>query len=130
MLGAMSRTAASALLAVSILAALAPGGCASEPGEADGPMDGGPDGGVVDGTQSFNQMIRPLVTLCVTCHSAGTNEPNLTSYLALGARYRVKPGATNILVTKADASGGVHYGYPYFDFDQKKVVAKWIDSLP
>lgn len=85
---------------------------------------------MVDGTESFNKMIRPLVTICVTCHSAGTNEPNLTSYLALGAKYRVKPGATNVLVTKGDASNGNHYGYPYFDLDAKKIVAKWIDSLP
>lgn len=119
------------LLAAAWIAALGlgPGGCSSDSGEADGPTDG-PDGGMVDGTQTFNQLIRPLVPICLTCHSAGANEPNLTSFLALGVKYRVKPGATNILVTKADASNGMHYGYPYFDVDEKKTVARWIDSLP
>ncbi len=66
---------------------------------------------------------------CIGCHSSGTNEPNLTSYLALGAKYKAKPGATNVLVTKADSSNGIHYGYPYLDIDGKRVVARWIDSL-
>jgi hypothetical protein len=115
-------------LVLCVVAALA--ACSSDEASPDAPSDGGSDAPVVDGTQSFNQLIKPLVVGCIGCHSSGSNEPNLTSYLALGARYRVKPGATNILVTKADSSNGQHYGYAYLDVDGKRTVARWIDSLP
>lgn len=118
----MARAKISALLlAAALLAA-----CSSEPAEPDA----APDGPWGDGTASFNEMIRPLVRGCAGCHANGVNEPNLTSYLALGAKYKVKPGRFNILVTKADSSGGVHYGNPYLDIDGKRIVAAWIDSLP
>ena len=102
--------------------------CSSDAAEPDAPMSDGSGSGV-DGTQTFNAMIRPLVVGCVGCHSSGSNEPNLTSYLALGAKYKVKPGATNVLVTKADSSNGIHFGYAYLDIDGKRIVARWIDSL-
>jgi hypothetical protein len=97
----------------------------------DAPMDAAMgDGRIVDGTETFNAMIRPLVRGCVGCHSSGSTEPNLSSYLALAPKYTAKPGARNVLVTKADATNGIHYGLPYLDVDGKQIVARWIDSLP
>ena len=42
-------------------------------------------------------MIKPLVTACTGCHS-GVQVPNLLSFNALGAAYKTKPGANNILI--------------------------------
>lgn len=120
MVGSMVR--AVPLLLVAVL-----GACSGGDGMSPDAM---PDAPPVDGTETFRTMIRPLVAICVGCHASGSTEPNLTSYLALGAKYKVKPGATNILVTKANATNGVHYGYPYLDVDGKQTVARWIDSLP
>lgn len=94
------------------------------------PIEGGPDAGSnmnngTGGGQSFNAIITPLVNpKCTGCHSAGT-PPTLSSFSALQPAYKTKPGASNILVTKGD-----HAGITYFDADQKKAVADWIDSLP
>ena len=92
------------------------------------PLDegmGGVDGGGGDPNEaSFNATIKPLVTACVSCHSAGQN-PILTSYAMLGATYKAKPGAGNILVTKGD-----HQGTTYFNTTQQQTVAAWIDGLP
>jgi len=68
-------------------------------------------------------MIKPLVTECIGCH--GAQAPTLTSFMALGPAYKVKPGAANILVTKGD-----HQGTTYFTPAEKTTVAAWIDSLP
>ncbi|HEX2688717.1 MAG TPA: hypothetical protein VHN14_18975 [Kofleriaceae bacterium] len=54
----------------------------------------------------------------------------LTSYASLTAKYKTKPGAMNILVTKADATQGIHQGVQYFTGATKTAVASWIDSLP
>jgi hypothetical protein len=87
---------------------------------------GGVDSGMGSGDPneaSFNATIKPLVTACLGCHSAG-QVPILTSFAALGAAYKVKPGANNILVLK-----GEHQAQPYFDANQKTTVAAWIDGL-
>ncbi len=114
------------LLLVTVLGCGLIGACSSD----EAAPDAAADGPVVDGTASFNEMIRPLMRGCVGCHANGVNEPNLTSFEALGARYKAKPGRANILVTKADSAGGMHYGNPYLDVDGKRIVAAWIDSLP
>ena len=96
------------------------------------PVGGGPDGGSgmdmnngTGGGQSFNAMIKPLVDpKCTGCHSAGT-PPTLSSFSALQPKYKMKPGSSNILVTKGD-----HAGITYFTDAQKKTVSDWIDSLP
>jgi hypothetical protein len=123
-LAAAARVAS--LLMLPLLASLA--ACASD-GSSETP-DAAPDGAPVDGTESFNRIIRPLVAGCQGCHTNGNNLPNLSSFNALGARYKTMPGRTNILVTKADTSNGMHYGSAYFDSSEKRTVAEWIDSLP
>ena len=93
------------------------------------PLDGvgTPDAAPNVNQQSFMSTIQPLVTECVGCHSAAT-PPNLTSFSALDAKYKVKPGAMNILVTKA-GPGAVHQGVPYFTEAEKTTVGGWIDGL-
>jgi hypothetical protein len=102
-------------------------------GVGEVPIGGGgtPDaaGGGGGGGQSFNAMITPLVTRCIGCHSA-TQGPTLTSFDALQAKYKVKPGESNILVTKADATAGSHQGIQYPAATEKTAVAGWINSLP
>lgn len=121
---------AAALL--SFAAVMVPAAALAACGSGDGAElpDAAPDGPPVDGTASFNEKIRPLVRQCINCHGVALNMPNLTSFNALEARYKIKPGRQNVLVTKADSTLGMHYGILYFDVDQKKVVADWIDSLP
>ncbi|HEY0192084.1 MAG TPA: hypothetical protein VGC42_13280 [Kofleriaceae bacterium] len=78
----------------------------------------------VDPSQSFDSQIKPIVSReCVACHSGG-QPPNLTSYAALESPYKVKPGASNPLVTK-----GLHEG-PTFTATERTTVINWIDSLP
>lgn len=97
----------------------------------------GADAAPVDpaGEASFNAQVAPRVMGCAIpgCH-VGLNPPNLTSYGGLEAKYKMKPGMTNILVTKGDmqdASGppGLHYGLPYLDETAKSAIAAWIDGL-
>lgn len=77
-----------------------------------------------NGEASFNSTIKPLVqTACVSCHGGGT-PPNLSSFAALADRYKMKPGSTNILVTK-----GPHQGIQYFTPGDKTTVQNWIDGL-
>ncbi len=99
-------------------------------GVGEVPIGGGmTDGGTGDkNAQSFMTQIAPLVTRCTACHSS-TQPPNLSSYDKLQAQYKTKPGAMNILVTKGDATAGMHEGITYFDATQKQTVAAWIDSL-
>jgi hypothetical protein len=80
------------------------------------------------GAASFTSQISPLVTRCIGCHSA-TQGPTLTSFDALQAKYKMKPGASNIFVTKGDATAGMHQGVAYFSAIEKTSVAGWIDSL-
>ncbi len=75
------------------------------------------------GETSFNSTIKPLVTTCTGCHS-GSTSPTLTSFSALQAKYKTKPGSTNILVTK-----GNHQGITYLSSADRMKVAMWIDSL-
>jgi hypothetical protein len=93
------------------------------------PIGGNTDGGGGVGGQTFETMVKPLVTKCIGCHSAAQG-PTLTSFATLQAKYKVKPGASNILVTKADATQGVHQAVDYFSAVEKKAVGDWIDSLP
>ncbi len=100
-------------------------------GQVDGYMGGGgPDGGGGGGGggQSFSTTIAPLVTRCVGCHS-GVQMPNLSSFSALGALYKQKPGASNILVTKGTPTAGKHEGIDYLSAADQATVAAWIDSL-
>jgi hypothetical protein len=90
----------------------------------------GPDGNN-DGTgggKSFNMIVKPLVTECVACH-ATTQPPNLSSFMTLDAKYKTKPGNTNVLVIKGSLTGGTHQGIPYLTADEQTAVAGWIDSL-
>ena len=92
-----------------------------------GPVADGPGGGSGTGTgggQSFDARIKPLVTACVACHQ-GAQPPNLTSFALLDAKYKMKPGATNIFVTK-----GSHQGQPFLTAEGIATVTAWIDSLP
>jgi hypothetical protein len=77
---------------------------------------------------TFDSQVKPLVTLCIGCHSA-VQGPTLTSFATLQAKYKVKPGMMNVLVTKADATAGVHQGVQYFSAVEKTAVAAWIDGL-
>jgi cytochrome c553 len=88
----------------------------------------GPDGGT-GGTQAqkFDTVIKPLVTRCAACHGT-TQAPNFTSYQTLDAKYRTPPGASNILVTKADPTQGMHEGIQYLSAQDKMTVASWIDG--
>ena len=90
----------------------------------------GPDGGGGgNGSATFVSMIQPLVNpKCTGCHST-TQPPNLSSFAALQQTYKTKPGANNILVTKGDATNGMHSGIVYFTATEKATVAAWIDSL-
>jgi hypothetical protein len=81
------------------------------------------DTSVADPAGDFTTKIQPIVSgLCTGCH-AGGQPPNLTSYTALEATYKRRPGASNILVTK-----GAHLG-PALNATQKDTVIKWIDSI-
>jgi hypothetical protein len=101
-------------------------------GVGEVPIGGGgtPDagGGGGGGAASFNRDVAPLLTRCVVCHGGG-QPPNLMSFDALQAKYKMKPGATNVFVTKGDATAGVHSGIAYFSAAEKQAVAAWIDSL-
>lgn len=89
----------------------------------------GPDGGTGGiQAQTFDTVIKPLVSpRCTGCHGT-TQAPNLSSYTDLQAKYKTPPGASNILVTKADATQGMHSGIPYFTAQEKMTVANWIDG--
>jgi uncharacterized membrane protein len=91
---------------------------------ASGNPDGGGSGTGGGGGQSFNAMIAPLVTRCTGCHSSGT-PPNLSSFSMLQAKYKMKPGASNVLATKGD-----HQSITYLTTQERATVAAWIDSLP
>jgi hypothetical protein len=121
------RSCVAALVLVLVPAVLSGlGGCSV--GEV--PIGGtGVDGGT-DGAQSFNAIVKPLVGRCavVGCH-AGTQVPNLSDYSKLDARYKMKPGSTNILVTKGSLTGGMHSAMPYLSSAEQAKVAMWIDSL-
>jgi hypothetical protein len=93
-------------------------------GGGGGSDAGGGSGSGGGGGQSFTAMIAPLVTECLTCHSAGQTPPNLTSFSALDVKYKTKPGATNILVTK-----GTHQNTPYLTPAETATVAAWIEGL-
>jgi hypothetical protein len=93
---------------------------------------GGADGGADNGAQSFAAMVSPLVTECAipACHG-GAQPPNLANYAQLAAKYKTKPGNTNILVTKGAMSVpvGMHSGLQYLSAAEQTTVAAWIDSL-
>jgi hypothetical protein len=90
---------------------------------------GTPDaaGGGGAAAQAFDLQIKPLVTTvhaCLGCHSTNiVGEPNLSSADALQAKYKMKPGTGNILVTKGD-----HQGTTYFTASEKSTVAAWIET--
>lgn len=75
----------------------------------------------------FTTVIAPLVTRCTACHG-GVQAPNLSSYAMLQAVYRTPPGASNILVTEADSTNGMHNGITYFSATDKTTVINWINT--
>jgi len=93
---------------------------------------GGVDGGVDVATQSFNAMVKPVVSRCAVaaCHG-GVQSPNLSDYAKLEARYKTKPGRNSLLVTKGTTTVpvGQHSGMPYLSADDQTKVANWLDSL-
>lgn len=126
-----------AILAVLVLAAVAgcdvgevpPLGSGNDPASGVDAGIGGGGGNQAAAEQSFETTIAPLVGRCTACHGTSL-PPNLTSFDTLDARYKTKPGASNILVTEADSTGGEHNGITYFSTADKATVAGWIDSLP
>jgi hypothetical protein len=82
-------------------------------------------GTTADPAMDFVSKIQPLVTRCTGCHPS-TSPPNLSSYTALEAKYKMRPGASNILVIKGVPSG--HNG-DWFTATQQDTIAKWIDSI-
>lgn len=99
-------------------------GVGEVPASGGGTTDGGGGGG---GAATFTSQVKPLLTRCDGCHSAGT-PPNFTSFATLTDRYKTKPSAMNILITKA-ADGATHEGVAYLNATEKQAVAMWIDSL-
>lgn len=106
-------------------------------GEVENPDAGGGGGGGGgsgsgdNGGPTFTSMITPIVATgnrCTGCHGGGT-EPNLSDYTKLAAKYKMKPGASNILVTKPLDATGKHYGIDYFTAAEKTTVGNWIDSI-
>lgn len=104
-------------------------------GVGEVPLGGGdastPDAAPDPNEASFTAIIAPLVTECIACHGV-VQPPILTSSGALDAKYKMKPGLNNILVTKGDISVpvGIHQGVPYFTEAEEVTVANWIDGLP
>jgi len=97
-------------------------------GVGEVPIGGGgtPDGGVSMAAQKFASDVKPLLTRCDGCHS-GVTAPNFMSFATLTDRYKTKPSATNILLTKA-AVDGPHQGVLYFNAVERQAVAMWIDT--
>ena len=128
----MYRSALSTSLIVAVLGAL---GSACALGACDvGEVptgDGGGGGGGGAGEASFTAMVAPLITECHmagACHSV--QQPVLTSFSTIAARFLTKPGSSSSLVTKGALTGGIHQGLPYLTADEQATVAAWIDSLP
>ena len=120
------RQRVAALLTLSLVLVL--GACdVGEYGTSAAPGSTSPDASAPPGSganeTSFDAMIKPLVTSCLSCHSGG-QQPTLTSYSALQAKFKAKPGSTNPLVTKGD-----HAGIVYFNATDKEKVRAWIDGL-
>jgi len=84
--------------------------------------------GGVDPVASFTAQVTPIVsgsgysTPCTNCHNGGI-PPNLLGGDVLEARFKVKPGASNSLVTH-----GAHSG-PALKTADAATIAAWIDSL-
>ena len=72
--------------------------------------------------ETFAANVSPQVTNCLGCHN-GSQKPNLRSATLLESQYKLKPGATNVLVTH-----GAHTG-PALTDTQKTAVVSWINSL-
>jgi hypothetical protein len=98
----------------------------------------GPDGGTgggsgsgMGGGQSFNAIVKPIVSRCAVpgCHS-GTQAPNLSDFSQLTAPYKTKPGSNNILVIKGTLTQNSHSGMPWLTSEEQTKIANWIDSLP
>lgn len=107
---------------VALLLAAVLGGCeVGEYGTSTTPTVDAAGGG--DGEASFNSMVKPRVQTCLGCHS-GSTAPNLSSFTMLQAKYKMKPGSSNILVTKGD-----HQGITYLNATDKAAVEAWINSL-
>jgi cytochrome c553 len=87
---------------------------------------GGPDAGA-GGSVSFTMKVAPLVTRCTGCHGNAQSQPTLTSFDALQAKYKTKPGEQNILVTKD--LGVKHHDIDYLSTAERQQVADWINSL-
>lgn len=106
--------------------------CSAGPTEAvrDASTDGAMDNAARE--RSFEQVLRPIVIPCLSCHRS--QPPILSTYAQMTAapahlaRYTMKPGAANVLVTKGGPTNS-HQGLDYFTPAQQQAVAAWIDSL-
>jgi len=99
-------------------------GVGEVPAGGGGTTDGGAGG---TGAATFASQVKPLLVKCDGCHGGGT-PPNFMSFTTLADKYKMKPSATNILITKA-ADGATHYSVAYLNATEKQAVAMWIDSL-
>jgi hypothetical protein len=97
-------------------------GSGSDSGSGSGSDNGSGSGG--GNGQAFTAMVSPLVTECIGCHRSGGTAPDLTSFMGLGAEFRIKPGANSRLVMK-----GEHSGVPALTPAEKTIVATWIDGV-
>lgn len=112
--------------AIAISAVVFLTGCALEEDAHDSTDELGSheNASVTDPNQTFKTQVKPITDpYCLPCHGASL-PPNLTSYATLAGKYRVKPGATNPLITKSAHEG------PAFTAAQRTAIINWIDSLP
>lgn len=88
-----------------------------------------PDAAPDPNEASFRSTVEPLIAECKACH-VGT-QPILTSFSTLIDKYKMAPGAMNVLVTKdnLDNTPGMHQGIAYFTPDEETAIAAWIDGL-
>ena len=81
---------------------------------------------------SFDATITPLA-MANNCMQGGAchvvQQPILNDYSKLLAKYKMKPAATNVLITKGDGAAVPHSGLPYWDAAEKAMVTAWIDGL-
>jgi len=89
---------------------------------------------------TFAQEVLPLATatgcLNAGCHG-GIQNPQLGSFVlmttnGLPGRYTSTPAASNILITKDQATPGTHptAANPYFNATEKAALSTWLESAP
>jgi len=96
---------------------------------------GSADSGSPTGAEAtFNSQIKQMVMRCANpgCHATGGQKPTLDAYTPLAdqlrTQYTVRPGNTNVLVTKGKAAGN-HSNMPWLSGTEQTALGNWIDSL-